>query len=58
MVGDEDGIVVFSPSETERLIGAAQRSAAAERAIREEILTGNARQSWMSKLFEAHGLND
>ena len=45
MIGDEDGIVVFPPAETERLVKAVERSAAAERAIREEILTGNARQS-------------
>ncbi|HSV78495.1 MAG TPA: RraA family protein [Ramlibacter sp.] len=56
IVGDEDGLVVFPPSDTERLIAAAQRSAATERAIREEIATGNVRQSWMDKLFEVHGL--
>lgn len=37
-------------------MSAAERTAAAERAIREEILTGNVRQSWMDKLFAAHGL--
>ena len=58
IVGDEDGLVVFPTSETERLISAAQRSAAAERAVREEILTGNVRQSWMDKMFEANGLAD
>jgi regulator of RNase E activity RraA len=56
IVGDEDGLVVFPPSETERLITASQRSAATERAIREEILTGNVRQSWMDKMFAAHGI--
>jgi RraA family protein len=57
IVGDEDGIVIFAASEAERLAAAAQRSAAAERAIREEIMTGSVRQSWMEKMFEAHGLN-
>lgn len=57
IIGDEDGLVVFPPSETGRLIAAAQRSAATERAIREEILTGNVRQSWMDKMFAAHGID-
>lgn len=58
IVGDEDGLVVFPLSDSERLIAAAQMSAAAEREIRQEILTGNLRQSWMDKMFAAHGLND
>ena len=57
IVGDEDGLVVFPPSETERLVAAAHRSAATERAIREEILTGNVSQSWMEKMFAAHGID-
>ena len=57
IIGDEDGLVVFPPSDTGRLIAAAQRSAATERAIREEILTGNVRQSWMDKMFAAHGID-
>ncbi|MDM0045057.1 RraA family protein [Variovorax dokdonensis] len=56
IVGDEDGLVVFAPSEADRLMSAAERTAAAERAIRDEILTGNVRQSWMDKMFAAHGL--
>lgn len=56
IVGDEDGIVVFAPSEADRLMSAVLRTAAAEQAIREEILGGNVRQSWMDKLFAAHRL--
>lgn len=56
MVGDEDGIVVFPYVEVTRLLDAARKSAAAERAIREEILTGDVRQSWMDKMFAVHGL--
>ena len=56
IVGDEDGLVVFPVSEAGRLVAAAKRSAAAEAAIRKEILTGNVRQSWMDKMFEAHGI--
>jgi RraA family protein len=58
VVGDEDGIVVFPAADAERVKLAAQRSKAAEAAIRREILTGEVRQSWMDKLFAAHGLTD
>ena len=57
IVGDEDGVVVFPPSEVQRLIAAARKTASIEQTIREEILTGNVRQSWMDKMFAAHGLN-
>ena len=55
--GDEDGLVVFPPSERKRLINAPQRSAATEPAIREEILTGRIRQSWIDKMFAMHGID-
>lgn len=58
VVGDEDGLVGFPPDEAERLIAALQRHAAAERAFREEIMTGNVRQSWMDRMFVLHGLTD
>lgn len=58
VVGDEDGLVVFAASDARRLIEAASASKAHEQRIRDEILTGAVRQSWMDKLFEAHGLND
>jgi len=57
IVGDEDGLVLFAQSEADRLMTEVGRTAAAERAIREEILTGTVRQSWMEKMFAAHGLN-
>lgn len=56
LVGDEDGLVVFPVSETDRLLAAAERSRGAEQAIREEILTGKVKQSWMEKMFASHGL--
>lgn len=56
MVGDEDGIVVFPRSESARLLEAASKSAAAEQAIRDEIMTGEVRQSWMDQMFAAHGI--
>ena len=57
IVGDEDGVVVFAQSEAPRLIEAVRRTRAAEQAIRDEILTGNVRQSWMDKMFAMHGLD-
>ena len=56
VVGDEDGIVSFAVTEADRLIAAAERSRKKEQAIREEILTGNVRQSWMEKMFAVAGL--
>ena len=56
IVGDEDGLVVFPYADASRLLEAARKSAAAERAIREEIMTGEERQSWMDKIFAANGL--
>jgi RraA family protein len=56
MVGDEDGIVVFKPSEVARLLAAVQRSTQAEEAIRQEIKTGAIEQSWMFKMFKANGI--
>lgn len=56
VVGDEDGLVTFAPSEIERLLAAADRSRQHEQAIRDEIATGAVRQSWMEKMFAANGL--
>lgn len=57
LVGDEDGIVVFQPSQTSQLLVEAEQSRQKEQAIRDEILTGNVQQSWMDKMFAAAGLN-
>ncbi len=56
IVGDEDGLVTFPASEADALIAAAERSRRNEQAIRDEIATGAVRQSWMEKMFAAHGL--
>jgi RraA family protein len=56
LLGDEDGIVVFPQSDASRVLAAAQRSAKAEEAIREEIKTGAIQQSWMEKMFKANGI--
>lgn len=57
IVGDEDGLVQFPPSDAERLISAVKQTAASERAIRAEIMTGKVKQSWMDKMFASHGLD-
>lgn len=56
LVGDEDGLVVFPVAEVDRMLAAAERSRLAEQAIRDEILTGAVEQSWIKKMFAAHGL--
>jgi RraA family protein len=56
LVGDEDGVVVFPPIDAQRLLHAAAASRAKEQAIREEILTGEVRQSWMEQMFATSGL--
>lgn len=57
VLGDEDGLLSFPASDMGRLVEAAHRSRLNEQAIREEILTGAVRQSWMDKMFAAAGLN-
>lgn len=57
IVGDEDGLVVFAPSQVQTLLAAARSTAAMEQTLREEILTGAVNQSWMDKMFKAHGLD-
>lgn len=56
VVGDEDGLVVFPVTAAEELIAAARRSAADERAIREEIANGSVEQSWLTRVLQPHGL--
>lgn len=56
VVGDEDGIVVFPASQAADLHAAALRHGQLEQAIRAEIRSGQVRQSWMDKMFTAHGL--
>lgn len=52
VVGDEDGLVTFPPSDAARLLEAARRSAAKEDAIRTEILTGRVQQSWLEPFLQ------
>jgi regulator of RNase E activity RraA len=54
VVGDEDGVVTFPPSDAERLLEAARRSAAKEETIRAEILTGRVQQSWLEPFLGRH----
>lgn len=56
VVGDEDGVVTFSPQVAPDLVAAARRSAVNEEAIKAEIATGRVEQSWMTRVLEPHGL--
>lgn len=50
VVGDEDGVVTFPVARASGLLEAAQRSAAREAAIQQEIATGRIEQSWLKAL--------
>lgn len=56
VVGDEDGVVAFSPAEAAGLLQAVERTAANEEAIKDEIATGAVQQKWLDKVLAAHGL--
>lgn len=56
VVGDEDGLVTFPPSDAERLLAAIAKTEKAEDAIKAEIATGAVQQSWLSKTLVPHGL--
>ncbi len=56
IVGDEDGLVSFSVADADIVLAAAERSRRNEQAIRDEIANGAVRQSWMEKMFTAHGI--
>lgn len=56
VVGDEDGIVTFAPSDAPRLLEAVAQTARAENAIKAEIANGKAEQSWLTRAFASHGL--
>lgn len=56
IVGDEDGLVSFPPSQADALLEAAARSAAKEAGIQAEIATGVLAQSWLDPLLASHGI--
>ncbi|KDP83197.1 dimethylmenaquinone methyltransferase [Cupriavidus sp. SK-3] len=56
VVGDEDGLVTFAPSEVPRLLHAIDRTTQIEEAIRAEIANGMVEQSWLAKARGPHGL--
>lgn len=58
VVGDEDGIVSFPLSGAARVLDAATGSSRKEAAIRAEIATGAARQSWLDAMLDAHGIGE
>jgi regulator of RNase E activity RraA len=56
IVGDEDGIVSFSPAIAEDLIAAARKTAAHEEVIKDEIANGKVEQTWLDKVLTPFGL--
>ncbi len=56
VVGDEDGVVAFSPDQAQALLAKVAVTAANEHAVKAEIAGGILRQSWLDKVLQPHGL--
>lgn len=56
IVGDEDGVVCFSPTILPQIIAAARAKFIAEQAIMAEIASGVRHQSWLHGVLEANGV--
>lgn len=56
IVGDEDGLVAFSPEHAEQVLFKAREHDAHEQQVKAEIATGAIDQSWLDKVLEKAGL--
>lgn len=56
IVGDEDGLVAFSPEHAEQILLRAREHDAHEQQVKAEIATGAIDQSWLDKVLEKAGL--
>ena len=56
LVGDEDGLVAFSPDVAEELLRKAHEHDAHEQEVKAEIATGAIDQSWLDRVLEKAGL--
>ncbi|BCX67256.1 RraA family protein [Pseudomonas izuensis] len=56
IVGDEDGLVAFSPEHAEQVLFKAREHDAHEQQVKAEIATGAVDQSWLDKVLEKAGL--
>lgn len=56
IVGDEDGLVAFSPERAEQVLSRAREHDAHEQQVKAEIATGAIDQSWLDKVLEKAGL--
>lgn len=56
VVGDEDGVVNFAPSDAPALLAAIAATVAKETAIKAEIATGHRQQQWLDSVLQARGL--
>lgn len=56
IVGDEDGVVSFSPKHAEELLVKAQAHAEKEQRVMAEIATGTRDPKWLNAVLEANGL--
>ncbi|EHA14898.1 RraA family protein [Halomonas sp. HAL1] len=56
IVGDEDGVVSFSPDHAETLLAKAHAHAEKERKVMDEIATGTRDPQWLNAVLDANGL--
>lgn len=56
VVGDEDGVVAFPAEDADKLIEAAQKTAAIEDSIKREIANGKVEQEWLARVLQPYGL--
>lgn len=56
IVGDEDGLVAFSPEHAEQVLFKAREHDVHEQQVKAEIATGAIDQSWLDKVLEKAGL--
>lgn len=56
IVGDEDGVVSFSPAEAPALLAAIETTQRKEEGIKQEIATGKREQAWLSAVLKSAGI--
>ncbi|THT96399.1 RraA family protein [Lampropedia puyangensis] len=56
IVGDEDGVVSFAPSQAPALLAAIAKTQAKEEGIKQEIATGNRDQAWLNAVLQSAGI--
>lgn len=56
IVGDEDGVVSFSPAEAANLLASIEKTQLKEQGIKDEIATGQREQAWLTAVLQSAGI--